>query len=228
MDTGCAACIDTDAVFSRDGTKIVFMRKGAITTMDLASGRVAELSLPADVWPEPPRWSPDGKQIVFSSYDKFQQMPSYPNDPVSAVFVVDADGQNLRKLSSTALPARHPDWSPDGSRIVFSSYVVKTVKLGPGNYAEDVYQDVYTVRPDWTDLRRLTTDGFSSAATWMPDGRIMFTRQCTVKRPSAASDPTDCSASRLAGGVWTMDADGGNAQLLLPGVTGPAAWQPTP
>ena len=114
---------------------------------------------------ERPRWSPDGKQIVFSRQDKFGNG--------SAVFVVDADGQNLRQLSSAALPARLPDWSPDGSRIVFTSLVIKYVKVA-GTNTQQITQDVYTVRPDWTDLRRLTTDGNSIGATWTPDGRILF------------------------------------------------------
>jgi hypothetical protein len=109
------------------------------------------------------------------------------------------------------------------------SLVNKDVRVGGDNVA-DVYQDVYTVRPDWTGLRRLTTDGFSSAATWTPDGRIMFTRGCTVKRPTGLGE-SDCSAA----GLWTMDADGSNAQILVPGgvpdlaLAGiDAAWQPTP
>jgi sugar lactone lactonase YvrE len=215
LDSSCVppSCWSTSAAFSPDGTQLVFLRVHGVTavswpiaTMDLASGRVVELSSTATVGPDRPRWSPDGRQIVFSSLDKFRNG--------SAVFVVDADGQNLRQLSSATLPARLPDWSPDGSRIVFTSLVNKIVRVG-GTDTLQTTQDVYTVRPDWTDLRRLTTDGNSSGATWTPDGRILFA---------------------ATGGLWTMDADGGNVQLLVPGGSGvdaplwgiDAAWQPTP
>jgi Tol biopolymer transport system component len=233
VDPGCVspACWDGSAAFSPDGTQLVFLRvhgvvatSWPIATMDLASGRVVELSSTAAVHPEGPRWSADGKQIVFSSFDKFGNG--------SAVFDVDADGTNLHQLSAASLPARYPDWSPAGSRIVFTSYVNKIVRVAGENWL-DRYQDVYTVRPDWTDLRRLTTEGSSGRATWTPDGRIMFTRACTVQRPTAGASSPDCSAS----GLWTMDADGSNARLVVPGENGSngldggmfdAAWQPTP
>jgi dipeptidyl aminopeptidase/acylaminoacyl peptidase len=235
VDPGCVApsCWDNSASFSPDGRQLVFLRASAstivIATMDLATGRVVELGSTAyaALADERPRWSPDGKQIVFSRLDKFGNG--------SAVFVVDADGRNLRQLSPATLPARLPEWSPDGSRIVFTSWVNKIVRVG-GDNVSDVYQDVYTVRPDWTDLRRLTTEGLSNGATWTPDGRIMFTRECTVQRPTGGPSSPDCSAS----GLWTMDADGNNAGLLVPGGNGldgfplitpgmiHAAWQPTP
>ncbi|MFI5042334.1 MAG: TolB family protein, partial [Acidimicrobiales bacterium] len=223
LDPGCVppACWDGSAAFSPDGTQLVFLRvhgvvatSWPIATMDLASGRVVELSSTAGIGPDRPRWSADGKQIVFSVLDKMRNG--------SAVFIVDADGQNLRQLSSSKLPARLPDWSPDGSRIVFTSLVNKIVRVG-GTDTLQTTQDVYTVRPDWTDLRRLTTDGNSIGVTWTPDGRILFATGCRG----------DCAAN---GGLWTMDADGSNVQLLVPGGSGvdaplwgiDMAWQPTP
>ena len=187
---------------------------GSIATMDLASGRVVDLGSTALAGPEGPRWSPDGKRIAFFSTDKMGNG--------SAVSVVDADGRNLRELSSSKLPARFPDWSPDGSRIVFTSLVNKIVRVGGSDRLQET-EDVYTVRPDWTDLRRLTTDGNSIGAVWTPDGTILFATGCRG----------DCAAT---GGLWTMDADGGNVQLLVPGGSGvdapllgiDAAWQPTP
>jgi Tol biopolymer transport system component len=218
VDPDCfAPCSDTSAAFSPDGTQLVFVRGGAtrvIATMDLAGGRVVELSSTAAGYSERPRWSPDGKRIVFSSQDKFGNG--------SAVFVVDADGRNLRQLSPVTLPARLPDWSPDGSRIVFTSLVITYVQVG-GTNVQKMSQDVYTVRPDWADLRRLTTDENSIGATWTPDARILFSTGCRG----------DCAAT---GGLWIMDADGSDAKLLVPGGSGldaplggiDAAWQPTP
>jgi Tol biopolymer transport system component len=217
-DPACgSSCYETEASFSMDGTRLVFLRSGVIATMDLATGRVVELSATAAVADERPRWSPDGKKIVFSRLDKFGNG--------SAVFVVDADGQNLRQLSSATLPARYPDWSPDGSRILFTSLITTSVKQGSDTLMK-VSQDVYTLRPDGTDMRRLTTDGNSIGATWTPDGRILFaTGGCQF----------NCTTSDT-GSFWVMNADGNGAQLLVPGGSGlnapfwgiDAAWQPTP
>jgi Tol biopolymer transport system component len=217
VDTGCVAPCEGDwyAAFSNDGAHLAFLRNskdasgysgpGAIATMDLTSGRVVELSSTAPAGGMSPRWSPDGKQIVFwRGGEKDTGGPVAPT--LAAVFVVDADGQNLRQISPTTLAAQFAEWSPDGSRIVFTS-------------PDTQHQGIYTVRPDGTDLRRLTTDGISNGATWTPDGRILFVRG-SVGAGNVGSPA-----------FWTMDADGTNAAQLMPGAvtgatSGDPAWQP--
>ena len=58
-------------------------------------------------------WSPDGGQIVFDR-------EVGEND--SAIFIMEADGQNPQQL--TFEPGRNyaPSWSPDGNKIAFLSY----------------------------------------------------------------------------------------------------------
>jgi Tol biopolymer transport system component len=220
VDTGCVApCLDdSSAAFSSDGTRLVFVRTygaavgfiqgSGLATIELSSGRVTELASTtvsrasgafAGFTPQDysPRWSHDGTQIVFSQ-DVPHANPS-PGDggPIPALFVVDADGRNLRKISPSAQSA---DWSPDGTRIAFGSvsYVSGTVFRQ--------YYDVYTIRPDGTDLRRLTTDRFSKGPSWTADGRIGFVRVPMVNGDASTGDPVDQ--------LWVMDADGSNASQL--------------
>jgi Tol biopolymer transport system component len=215
LDTGCSAA--ADPAFSPDGTRIVFRRgcTGRIATMDLASGRVVDLESTAAVVGDRPRWSPDGRQIVFST--------SYKEPGGTDVYMVDADGQSLRKLTTKALPGRYPEWSPDGARIVFTSYVSTILGSGANQYM-DVKQNTYTVLPDGADLQRLTTDGISVGASWTSEGRILFGRLTQA-------------GAQAEGGLWTMNADGSGVERVFSGPTEltsemyvgyPAAWQPTP
>ncbi|MFL5674744.1 MAG: kelch repeat-containing protein, partial [Chloroflexota bacterium] len=231
VDTGCkpaaaatpSACLgDGEAAFSPDGTRLVFVRGSiddagifdvtTIATMDLQTGHVALLSSTAPDGGVKPGWSPDGRQIVFSRYGDKD-----PNAAKASIVVIDADGENMHQVNPPTLAAQDAAWSPDGSRIVF---------LSPNPYEPDGalpfgFGDVYTIRPDGTDVRRLTTGGTSAAPTWTADGRILFGR---------------ASATGGAPGWWTMEADGSHAAVLISasalgvapqglGLTSPV-WQP--
>jgi Tol biopolymer transport system component len=59
-----------------------------------------------------PRWSPDGKQIVFdATQDKGQSI-------ARKIFVVNADGSGLREAAHNAMA----DWSPDGKQLAFHHF----------------------------------------------------------------------------------------------------------
>ena len=82
-----------------------------------------------------PQWSPVRDVIVFDS-DK---------DGVRALYTVNANGSDLRKLPITFDSSMvHPSWSPDGKSLVFETQ-------SANNW------DLYTVNVDGTELFRLTT-----------------------------------------------------------------------
>ena len=67
------------------------------------------------------------------------------------IYVMDADGSNIQRLTHRPGPDGHPDWSPDGSEIVFVFYGVLP-GTGEGN-------GIYVIGADGTNPRRLTAGG---------------------------------------------------------------------
>ena len=81
------------------------------------------------------------------------------------IYVASVDDSDAHKLPLPAgVPYGDADWSPDGSRIVFSSYPIHEFNTGEAR--------VMTARPDGTDVKTFNQDG---APTWTPDGKqILF------------------------------------------------------
>jgi Tol biopolymer transport system component len=106
--------------------------------------------------------------------------------------------RSVRVLTSE--PDNLPGWSPDGSRIVF------TRKQGE-NF------DIYTIRPDGTDLRRLTTFPANDAhAVWTADGKHILwnSGEYGFKDEAALYD----HSFQPYGTIWIMDADGSHKRQL--------------
>jgi Tol biopolymer transport system component len=145
-------------VMNADGTQ-----QRQVTTFTAGKPFTADLFDPA--------WSPDGNQLVFEVRNSKKGDP--PNR--RALFVVNADGSALRKLTDWSLNAGDsPDWSPDGTVILFRS--VSTANRHHGN--------LYTIHPDGTGLKRLTnypaaktvlTGSFSPDGKWVTLARFSET-----------------------------------------------------
>lgn len=95
--------------FSPDGRRLAFHNGRDVHVMDLATRTMRRLTVdPANGMY--PTWSPDGRQIAFMSWRNGR----------TEIFVMDSDGQNQRRIVTTARgSAIDPRWSPDGTRVVF-------------------------------------------------------------------------------------------------------------
>ena len=103
-------------------------------------------------------WSPDGSTIAFQS----------TREGRDDIFTMDVDGGHIRRLTDGRGFNEYPSWSPDGQWILFNS----TRDGVDDSNAEGYYRDLYLMRPNGTDVRRLTRHrGINAFASWSPDGR---------------------------------------------------------
>jgi TolB protein len=117
-----------------------------------------------------PDYSPDGTRIVFTRDRQLTEAGAADN--LSAIFVVNVDGSDLRRLTEwrNGLTGT-PSWSPDGKAIVFRGSSAFGASDAPGQ--------LFLIRPDGTHLRQLTFERNANSywPSWSPDGkRILFTR----------------------------------------------------
>ena len=82
----------------------------------------------------------------------------------SEIFVIDPDGQNVQQLTMRT-GGSSPNWSPDGTRIVFSR--IGTYFTSKWRYNFDETENVFIIDADGTDIQRPTYSGGSS-----PVGRL--------------------------------------------------------
>jgi len=135
-----------------------------------------------------PSWSADGKEIVYRSFAQNER----------GLRVYNLDTKQTRVLTNGA--DNLPYWSPDGTRILFT-------RQQDGNF------DIYTVKPDGADLKRMTTFPANDAhAVWSGDGKYIMwnSGQYGFRDEAALYD----NSFQPYGSNWIMNADGTNKRQL--------------
>lgn len=214
---------------SPDGSKLAFIKEDSLYISNAdGTNQIQLTNSQFPVYDASPRWSPNGKKIVFSRSD-------------GNIYTIQVDNKKVTNLTNTEEPIfnSEPDWSPDGSKIIFHSnrtershlYVMNAngsnVKqlTGLSNNESSEYSahfspdgkkivfgranegdaDIYTMNADGSSLVNLTKDVEQAVASpiWSPDGKkILYT----------INDPEDITNSSL----FTMNPNGsGKAKMKL-------------
>ena len=129
--------------------------------LDLATGRVSQLTSGRNHHDQHPKWSPDGKRISFVS----------SRGGNFDLYMMNADGTNVTRLTDHPAADYDPIWMPDGQSMIFSS-------------ERDSRSDLYRL---WLSDRRIDrlTHHFVGRAIMpsvSPDGKSVLFAAQTLQR----------------------------------------------
>ena len=187
---------DSRIVFTLSDTAILVMdADGSDRTRIIGLGTPGLPPTATKIWR--PVWSPDARTIAFDV------RTSDPNivQVAEQIYLVDADGTNLRPLSQDGWSKFSPVWSPDGSRIFVQSWdfcagctnafdpviVSYAVTTGArvvhyrvqGQWLGGVAGDVQSVSPDGRYLVFTQAGGFG----WRGSSLLILDIQSGIVRP---------------------------------------------
>lgn len=134
------------------------------TSSTSSSPSSTRLMTPHDIWAikrvDNPVVSPDQKWIAFT----LQTWSIEKNRPQTNIWLMDAQGKQQRRLTTADANDSAPVWSPDGSRIAYTS-----------KRLDDEAPALYVLRMDGGEAEKVLELPFGvSSPRWLPDGRSLI------------------------------------------------------
>ena len=200
---------------SPDGTQVVYVQADADWSANKRISHlwrartdgtdVVQLTFGTDNETEP-RWSPDGRQVVF--------IGKRNGTEVSQVYLLSMGGGEARALTSHATAVSAPAWSPDGASVYVLAADAKPEAQTAREKAKD---DVYAFDENFQQrhLWKVAVASMAEARVTSGDFSVLSydlstdgTKIAHHRAPSPNFGDTD------RGEVWVMDAAGANAVAL--------------
>jgi Tol biopolymer transport system component len=169
------------------GVPHIFLENSAGTVTQLTSGSYPENSF---------SWSPDGTKIAF-----------WRGEDGEGIYMMNADGSDVERLSPSPGYDIFPSWSPDGTELVFVRII------DPGSGPPNQISDIMTMDADGTNVQTiLANNTFNMEPRWSPDGtKILF---MSTLKPGGVN-------------IYTMSTTGTNiTELTTQGNNGDPSWSP--
>lgn len=156
-------------VWSPDGQSLIFSfqysRAGyshrGLYRLDIDSNQLTLLT-PPTLDSYAPVWSPDGQRLAIAVHSA---NPDAPAHPISEIYLMDANGDNITQLTSHSAFSASPAWSPDGQKIAY--FVQPERGLG--------HVKIAIMTTDGKLIMRLPVAGRSGPElAWSPDGQYIL------------------------------------------------------
>lgn len=167
---------EIDATFSPTDPDVMFFSRLAprpfsedLYTGNLATGEVSRLRRASSI-DIAPTVSPDGKKLAYFAVPRPEKFDPNVPPPPERIHVMNVDGSGDHAITPRGKSAVDPDWSPDGTQIVYMQ----------ARLVDDEFQErLAVVNVDGTGRRTLTQYGGVNERNpkWMPDGKaVVFER----------------------------------------------------
>lgn len=212
---------NSQLAFSRNGSWIVFVRGenpesgagGRIWLMRADGSHRRRLATGGF-----PRFSPDGRRIVFV---RELRAPTSRRPLASTeLWVMNMDGSGQRRLTGGGQDLK-PSWSPDGSMIAFQ----RTTDAGETEQRPLSTAAIWVMSADGSAQRQVTAGASDGDLVWSPDGsRIAFVRTTFDLKQRRGGAGTGY-LSAVSSAIYEINPDG-SAPVELADQSGSPAFSP--